>query len=171
MFRSSLCNVQSWPNVYIYSCSTIHKLPGIEFVVSGFPKTPLHHSQMFRLPPCWRSASLAEPPLLPRQLGLTEVPVVSLLGRCQKMATCRYLHHVEEVSDCRLDTSVEFRDCAASGRENTLETNKVGFWALAPHYGVQTLVHILGSPHCAPLGEVHMGQTSVHVLDVFCHFG
>ena len=148
MFKVGLMN--------IHSRSTIHKCPGIQFVVSGFPKTPLQHSQMFRLPSYERSVSLAEPHLSPRQLGLTEVPVVSLLGRCQKMATCRYLHHVAEVSDCRLDTSIEFRDCTASGGEDTLEANKAGFRALAPHYGVQTLVGILGSPHCAPLEEVNM---------------
>ena len=137
----------------------------------SFRVTPLQHSQMFRLLSCGRSVSLAEPPLSPRQLGLTEAPVVSLLGRCQKMATCRYLHHVAEFSHRCLDTSVEFRDCAASGGEDTLEANKAGFRALAPHYRVQTLVRIFGSPHCAQLEEVNMSETSVHVLDVFCHFG
>ena len=140
---------------------------GFNLLFQGFLKVPCSIVTSFGCPRIrllnliCRSDSLA--------LGLTEAPVVSLLSRCQKMATCRYLHHDAEVSDCRLDTSVEFRDCVASGGENALEANEAGFRALAPHYGVQTLVGILGSPHCAPLEEVHMCQTSVHILDMFCH--
>ena len=57
----------------------------------------------------------------------------SLLRRCQKMATCRHLHHVAEVSDGSLDASVELRDGTASSRENTPDANKAGFRALAPY--------------------------------------
>ena len=72
------------------------------------------------------------------------------------MTTCMHLHHVADVSDGSLDASFELRDGTASGGDNTLDANKAGFRALAPHYGVETLVGILRSPHCAPLEEVNM---------------
>ena len=114
----------------------------IALVVSGFLKL-LQHSQMFLLPSCGRSVSLAEPPLLPRQFAAW--PDRGVGG--QKMATDRHIHHVADVPDGCLDASVEFRGCTASDGENTLDANKDGFRALAPNYGVQTLVGILRSPH------------------------
>ena len=91
--------------------------------VSGFSKTPLQHSQMFLLPSCGRYVSLAEPPLLPRQLGAW--PDRGVGG--QKMATYRHIHHVADVPDGCLDASFEFRGCTASDGENTLDANKADF--------------------------------------------